>query len=140
MIWATTTNISITEALRNWTPIKTFAGTFDGQMNTISGVYLNTSLQKAGLFAEQSGTVSNFYLKNSYFHEEVEYRLNFDNSDGKLENCIRFRKSSDGSLVPYIVVKYGDLLDSGRCLKHTYTPKKLTTYSMNIFPICKGIQ
>ena len=67
-VWATTTNTSITDALRNWTPIKSFAGTFDGQMHTISGVYLNTSLQKAGLFAEQSGTVSNFYLKNSYLN------------------------------------------------------------------------
>ena len=71
------------------------------------------------------------YLKNGYFHEEVEYRLNFDNSDGKLENCIKFRKSSDGSLVPYIVVKYGDLLDSGRCLKHTYTKKKINEIFKN---------
>ena len=47
-----------------------FAGTFDGQMHTISGVYLTTSAQWGGLFSgtEAGSTIKNLYLKNSYFY------------------------------------------------------------------------
>lgn len=61
------------------------------------------------------------YLKNSYFFEEKELRLVFNNSNRDLENCIRFRKLDDGSMVPYIVVKYGNLLEMGRDLSYTYS-------------------
>ena len=52
---------------------KPFVGTFDGQGHTISGIYLNTSDQYAGLFAYISkptngtATVQNLKLINSYF-------------------------------------------------------------------------
>ena len=52
-----------------WYPINTFAGTFDGQGHTISGIYLKNVNQKLGLFAETTpdAIVKNFKLTNSYF-------------------------------------------------------------------------
>ena len=51
-----------------WVPIQLFAGTFDGQGHTISGIYVNATTDKAGLFAEttQKATVQNLRLVNSY--------------------------------------------------------------------------
>ena len=51
-----------------WYPILKFAGTFDGQGHTISGLYLNTAAEKAGFFKETMPTavVKNMSLKNSY--------------------------------------------------------------------------
>lgn len=60
------------------------------------------------------------YLKNGYFEEERELRLVFNNSDGAIENCVQFRKLDDGSMVPYIVVKCGNINNRGRSLSHTY--------------------
>lgn len=56
-----------------WLPIgntsKYFNGTFDGQMHTISGIYLDTTTSYQGLFGatNENANISNFYLKNSYF-------------------------------------------------------------------------
>lgn len=56
-----------------WLPIgntsKYFDGRFDGQMHTISGVYLDTTTSYQGLFGatDVNANISNFYLKNSYF-------------------------------------------------------------------------
>ena len=51
-----------------WYPINTFAGTFDGQGKTISGIYAKNANQKLGLFAETTpdAVVKNFKLTNSY--------------------------------------------------------------------------
>ena len=54
-----------------WTPIGNsvrFQGTFDGNMHTISGIYLNNSeTQHNGLFGRiQDATITNVKLKNSY--------------------------------------------------------------------------
>ena len=46
-----------------------FAGTFDGQGHTISGVYMGIDSTKAfayGMFGKTSGTIKNLSLKNSY--------------------------------------------------------------------------
>jgi len=57
----------------SWTPIGStdipFEGTFNGQMHTISGVYLNTSSQYGGLLAATGAdaNICNLKLKNSYF-------------------------------------------------------------------------
>ena len=66
---------------REWAPIgrhvdeagKTigvvFAGTFDGQGHTISGIYMDIDSTKAfayGMFGKTSGTIKNLSLKNSY--------------------------------------------------------------------------
>lgn len=56
-----------------WTPIGKkelpFAGTFDGGMHTISGLYMNTTKANSGLFSVTGGTsiLKNFKLSNSYF-------------------------------------------------------------------------
>ena len=50
----------------SWTPISTFAGTFDGGMHTISGVYVKGNQAGLGLFKYVSGTVENLILDNSY--------------------------------------------------------------------------
>ena len=55
-----------------WTPIGTnalpFAGTFDGQGHTISGLYLSASASNQGMFAKTGAdaVIKDFYLKNSY--------------------------------------------------------------------------
>lgn len=50
-----------------------FAGTFDGQMHTISGVYLSTDESYKGLFGvtANSAVIKNFSLKNSYFESSA---------------------------------------------------------------------
>lgn len=55
-----------------WIPIGhknlPFAGTFDGGLHTISGIYLNATSDNSGLFAATSGvsTIKNLKLKDSY--------------------------------------------------------------------------
>jgi len=51
-----------------WTPIKQFAGTFDGQGHSISGVYLKKNSVIAGLFGtiEEGALIQDFKLVNSY--------------------------------------------------------------------------
>ena len=46
-----------------------FAGTFDGQMHTVSGIYLSAKTPYAGFFSTTATTaiVKNFKLRNSYF-------------------------------------------------------------------------
>ena len=56
----------------SWTPIGSkdipFAGTFDGDMHSISGLYVKTTAQYAGLFGYvKTGTIKNLKLVNSYF-------------------------------------------------------------------------
>jgi len=52
-----------------WIPISEFAGTFDGNDKTISGLYLKTEESYAGLFAKttNTSTIKNLSIKNSYF-------------------------------------------------------------------------
>ncbi|MBQ7485102.1 MAG: hypothetical protein IJT78_00570 [Oscillospiraceae bacterium] len=64
---------SATEPDQPWTTIGTqsvpFAGTFDGQGHTISGVYLSATAARQGLFGETASTavLKDFRLTNSYF-------------------------------------------------------------------------
>lgn len=56
-----------------WTAVGTkavpFAGVFDGEMHTISGIYMNTTVSYSGFFGAIGGgaTVRNLKIKNSYF-------------------------------------------------------------------------
>ena len=75
-----TTNDPIT-----WIPIsafgdaKEFAGTFDGQMYTISGLYRKSATRGIALFVGTTGTstVKNLRIENSYFHYDG-YELQSD--------------------------------------------------------------
>ena len=66
--WVSGTDVADIE----WLPIGTagtpFAGTFDGQGHTISGLYLNTTTEGAGFFGRTSETavLKNFKLVDSY--------------------------------------------------------------------------
>ena len=57
-----------------WIPISSFAGTFDGNGKTISGIYVNTSTTNAGMFAvtANTSTVKNLKLVNSYFYSDAD--------------------------------------------------------------------
>lgn len=48
------------------------------------------------------------YLKHSGFIQESEARLAFVNENNCLSNCIKFMESGDGTMIPYIEVKFGD--------------------------------
>lgn len=54
---------------RKWNPIAEFAGTFDGQGHTISGIYAVSLNAPMGMFikSDKSCTVKDFKLTNSYF-------------------------------------------------------------------------
>ena len=70
-----------TYEVRNWTPIGWYdnansveyyySGTFDGNDNTISGLYYNVESSDkyvfAGLFGRSKGTIKNIVVKDSYF-------------------------------------------------------------------------
>ena len=58
----------LTNAPENqWAPMMDFAGTFDGQGHTISGMYINKDARFSGFFGSttKSAVVKNFSLKNS---------------------------------------------------------------------------
>lgn len=58
-----------TEPENAWTSVNSFAGTFDGQGHSISGLYMNTGSEVKGLFAltTKDATVKNLKLVNSYY-------------------------------------------------------------------------
>jgi len=68
-----TDNADITKPTRQWvmtigTSGMPFAGTFDGQGYTISGLYAKTTANYISLFGDvRNGAVGNFSVKNSYF-------------------------------------------------------------------------
>lgn len=49
------------------------------------------------------------FLKNALFYEERELRMAFENKEGKLSKCVRFRSLDNGVKVPYMVVKSGNI-------------------------------
>lgn len=70
--WAT--NAPQYEWLSIGSNARPFAGTFDGQMHNISGVYLKADAYYAGLFGRTStkATVKNFSMTNSYFYSDYD--------------------------------------------------------------------
>lgn len=76
-----------TAPINNWFPIKDFAGTFDGQGYTISGIYSVDSVDEQigrGLFSKTvaSTVIKNFKLVNSYFQTNTVYALGAISSRG----------------------------------------------------------
>lgn len=64
------------------------------------------------------------FVKNAKFREERESRMVFENREGSLSQCIRFRKLNNGVKVPYMVVKQGNI---GKMLGTCLT--KITDYN-----------
>ena len=58
--------------LHKWTPIGnssvSFTGSFDGDGHTVSGMFINTTSTHNGLFGNNSGTVQNVTVENSWVH------------------------------------------------------------------------
>jgi len=92
---ATISELSATDraALKQWEPMGTaevpFAGTFDGGLNTISGLCAETTTTYTGLFAAlgEGSAVQNLKLQNSYFGSTANYTGSIAGlSGGSLEN------------------------------------------------------
>jgi len=73
----------------SWTPIGTvenvFEGTFEGNGNTIEGLYLQTDKQNVGLFGCSSGTIQNLRVMNSYM--ESTYTKGEFGNFGSIVGC-----------------------------------------------------
>ena len=54
--------------INTWTPISKFAGTFDGQGHSISGIYMNSTSANTGFFSQttSTSTIKNLWITNSY--------------------------------------------------------------------------
>ena len=68
------------------------------------------------------------YIKHDTFREERESRLVLSNKKRQISNCIRFKKISDGSLVPYIVAKFGDIDNNSSSCRFNPTTKSVKDY------------
>lgn len=77
------------------TPSNDTPRTFNNQIKAIAS--------KCGIFEEQIAP----YFKHSGFVQECEARLAFVNYNNQLSNCISFMPKSDGTMLPYIEVKFG---------------------------------
>ena len=99
---------------RRWNPIRGFAGTFDGQGHTISGLYgvgLDTSM---GLFAETSSKciIKNFKLVNSYFEVDGYFPGGSISADG----CGTFDKIYSNAIVVGNGENYGGIIGKANAI------------------------
>lgn len=62
------------EPENKWMPIRYFAGTFDGQGHTISGIYIAATHEIIGLFSEagKDSIIQNFKLVNTYIYTSTD--------------------------------------------------------------------
>lgn len=56
-----------------FTPIATFAGTFDGGNNTLSEIKFNVSENNGGIFALNKGSIKNLIVTNTNFTKETAF-------------------------------------------------------------------
>ena len=80
----------VTDGGSNWTPISDFAGTFDGNNKTITGLTINQSaMDNIGLFASiaESGTVKNLTLDNVDITAGSNVGAVAGLNRGTIENC-----------------------------------------------------
>ena len=79
-----------TDGGSNWTPISDFAGTFDGNNKTITGLTINQSAtDNVGLFTSiaESGTVKNLTLDNVNIIANSNVGAIAGENRGTVENC-----------------------------------------------------
>lgn len=120
----------------SWTPIGSesapYTGTFDGQGYSISGLYINCSLNYCGLFGNLEGTVKNLAVEG-----EIKTSIGsaggivgYNGNNGTIENCI-FIGSTYGSIYSCGIAgsNYSNGLISNCCVK---MPKSGT---INQYPI-----
>ena len=82
-----------------------FQGIFDGQMHTISGVYMNAESTCVGLFGVTApgSVVKNFYLTESYF--STTYEVNTTYNDLSLGSVIGYCRGSVDTVYSNAIVK-----------------------------------
>ena len=96
-----------TSGFKAWTPIGNssstgYAGTFDGQNHTVSGLYFNDSKGDfVGLFGyiDTSGKISNVGVVDSYFRGSLRIGGICGRKDGTVENCYSASTVSGSNLV-----------------------------------------
>ncbi len=85
-------NINIAgNSTNQWTPIgnstNQFKGTYDGNDKTISGIYINNSLNNQALFGYNAGTIKNLYISNSYIKGQSAVASIVGHNVGIVEYC-----------------------------------------------------
>ena len=72
-----------------WTPIPNYAGTFDGDGNTITGLAIKSTMDNVGLFAfiAESGTVKNLKLDKVNVTANSNVGAVAGQNRGTIENC-----------------------------------------------------
>lgn len=86
---------------------------FDSSMRRATSSYLSKIdciLEKCKLTYRKVAP----YFKHSGFVQEHEARLAFTDENNRLSKCIRFLNKKDGTKIPYIVIKFGDVDDIRR--------------------------
>ena len=88
-----------------WTPIgnntNTFAGTFDGNGKTVSGIYISSTTGYIGLFGGVRGTVKNLTVDKSYIYNtaDASYIGGISGTvTGTLENCKNYATVEGGNM------------------------------------------
>jgi hypothetical protein len=93
-------------ALKNWTPIANYRGTFDGQGHTISGLYLNQQ-NEAGFTSSLYGTIKNLGIVDCYVKSENGYACaisSYANPGSNIVGCYSTGKVVSNSWVAGICV------------------------------------
>ena len=73
----------------SWTPISSFAGIFDGDGHTVSGMYINTSSGGQGFFgAVNGGTIKNFGIIDGYVKAGGYSAGLASTTSGTIDNCM----------------------------------------------------
>lgn len=77
--------------LEKWIPIKEFAGYYDGQGHTVSGIYINANTDYCGLFGKAKGaTIENLVIDDTYIKANIAIGsvvgLMYD--EGTINQCV----------------------------------------------------
>ena len=126
IVWSSYTKGGEAPAANNWTAIKSFNGTFDGDGHSISGLYIKetASSTTAAFFAKATGTIKNLTIKDSYFEaakyvsafvgqlspsetKEAKPSLTIDNCVNYADICVNKKSSLIGGII-------GDALGNAR--------------------------
>ena len=116
-----------------------FKGTFDGNNNYISGIYINSDKNHVGLFGINEGTIENLTLIDSHIETTKAYSGGITGfSNGKVINCVNYANvvnnsssGASGGIIGYsdgsTVVRcrnYGDIQGTtgyiGGCIGYTW--------------------
>ncbi|NMP36586.1 MAG: hypothetical protein GX051_00460 [Clostridiales bacterium] len=81
------TTYAYSGTIRVWTPIDNYSGIFDGNGKTVSGLYINGTADRVGLFGMVTGTVKNLGVINSYIRGSSYVGAVGGKNNGSFEGC-----------------------------------------------------